>query len=243
MSDQMCAAPCKACAKWSPYTQALSYAWDCVVAMAWYLRMTATYVRVHASHYVFGQPAVVADPGPMVFRVHAYVGEDEWKEVTNHLDLNCLENWEDRVAAVTGWDTESTKFRCEVRYTYGANRKVYRMVLRHGDAFQLPEEKVCRIPRGILSAQLLGGNLTPGVSCDVLHRVTKYAGPRGDFHEAQGLHVRVQDVFPFDDQDQNCGRFEILRTIDTSACVRDYAYAENPVLIPPARSVAEVPEE
>lgn len=231
---------CEACAKSCPYNRVVAYVWDWTVALMWYARLAAAYVKAHASHYFFEKSVVAAAPAPMVFRVHAYVGEDDWKEVTTHVDMG---NWEESVAAATGWDTESTKFRCEVRYTYGANKKVYRMVLRHGDTFQLPEERSCRIPRGILSAHLLGGTLTPGVSCDVLHRMNKYAGPKGDFHEAQGLHVRVQDMFPFDDQEQNCGRFEILRTIDTSACVRDYVYAENPVIVPPARTASAMEED
>jgi hypothetical protein len=156
----------------------------------------------------------------------------EHRDLTHRLDSGALNDWEARVGALTGWDTTSSKFRVEMRYTYGASRKVYRMLLRHGDVFDLPDaQKRCRIPRNILSAQLVG---VGGVTCDVLHRVSKYAGPFGDFHAFMGLHARVQELFPFDDQEQNCERFSSLRTIDTTARVREYSYADNPMLVPVA---------
>lgn len=210
--------------------------------------VTATYIRVHVQHVVSSAASSAAalffnstktfagPPAPEVFRVHAFMGDPfngEHRDLTHRLDPRFLKDWEACVARLTGWDTTSSKFRVEMRYTYGTSRKVYRMLLRHGDVFDLPDaQKRCRIPRNILSAQLLGGSVTPGVSCDVLHRASKYAGPFGDFHAFLGLHVRVQELFPFDDQEQNCARFETLRTIDTTARVRDYSYSENPRLVP-----------
>ena len=202
------------------------------------------YVWAHVRHAVtsaattvvstFGQDSEPrAPPRPEVFRVHAFMGDPyngEHHDLTHRIDA--LGDWEARVGALTGWDTTSSKFRVEMRYTYGASRKVYRMLLRHGDAFGLPDaQKRCRIPRNILSAQLVGAG---GVACDVLHRVSKYAGPFGDFHAFLGLHARVQELFPFDDQEQNCERFSSLRTIDTTARMREYSYADNPVLVPVA---------
>ena len=205
------------------------------------------YVWAHARHAVTSVSTAVfaafgsvdseprAPPCPEVFRVHAFMGDPyngEHRDLTHRLDTSALDQWEARVGALTGWDTTSGKFRVEMRYTYGASRKVYRMLLRHGDVFDLPDtQKRCRIPRNILSAQLSGDG---GVSCDVLHRVSKYAGPFGDFHAFMGLHVRVQELFPFDDQEQNCERFKTLRTIDTTARMREYSYADNPVLVPVA---------
>ncbi len=219
--------------------------WAVLTDMFTNARVMITYILTHVQHVLSdasrkvsrafsgGDAESAPPPRPEVFRVHAFMGDPyngEHRDLTHRLDPRFLEDWEARVGALTGWDTASSKFRVEMRYTYGASRKVYRMVLRHGDAFDLPDaQKRCRIPRNILSAQLLGA---PGVTCDVLHRVSKYAGPFGDFHAFMGLHVRVQELFPFDDQEQNCARFTTLRTIDTTARIRDYPYADNPHLVP-----------
>jgi hypothetical protein len=136
------------------------------------------------------------------------------------------DNWERDVKQITGFDT----VRLEIRYTF-RNRK-YRMVLRPGDACRWPpcEEPgapTCRLPRGVLSARLQGP-LGSDVDCDVTSRVLKYQGPKGDFHAGLGLTVKMHDMFPFDEHDDNGARFSHLRVIDTTARVTDLPYGPNP---------------
>lgn len=136
------------------------------------------------------------------------------------------DNWERDVKQITGFD----KVRLEIRYTF-RNRK-YRMVLRPGDTCRWPpcEEPgapTCRLPRGVLSARLQGP-LGSDVDCDVTSRVLKYQGPRGDFHTGLGLTVKMHDMFPFDEHDDNAARFSHLRIIDTTARVIDLPYGPNP---------------
>lgn len=137
------------------------------------------------------------------------------------------DTWERDTREATDWPA----FRVEVRYTY--RRKKYRMVLRPGDKCVLfqdptttPEAPACRLPKGVLSARLQG---PPGsdIDCDVTPRVLKYQGPRGDFHAGLGLRVRLQDMFPFDDNADNAARFTHLRLLDTMARVHDMPFAAN----------------
>ena len=139
--------------------------------------------------------------------------------------------WERDAREMTGW----TDFRAEVRYTFRG--KKYRMVLRPGDPSAFPgaafytdsTAPACRLPKGVLSARLQG-RLGSGIDADVTGRVMKYQGPRGDFHAGLGLHVRVHDMFPFDDQADNCARFSHLRIMDTTARLHDLPYADNPLV-------------
>jgi len=167
---------------------------------------------------------------PTLYKVYAFneaLGDGDaggfYRELSPHLfDPDC---WEDLVANATGW----TNFRVEIRYTY--RHKKYRMVLRRGNAcvfppYSEPSAPTCRLPKGVLSARLQGP-LGSDIQCDVTRRVLKYQGPRGDFHAGLGLKVRLQDMFPFDDHNDNAARFTHLRVLDTMARVHDMGYASN----------------
>ena len=165
--------------------------------------------------------------GPTAYRVYLFnegPGEGFYRTVPPRY-FN-PETWEDDVRALTGW----VRFRAEVRYVF--RHKKYRMVLHPGDAcvfppYEEPAAPACRLPKGVLSARLQGPPGS-GIDTDVTHRIMKYQGPRGNFHADLGLHVRMHDMFPFDDQDDNRERFTHLRIIDTMARMCDLPYALNP---------------
>lgn len=147
-----------------------------------------------------------------------------YKEIS--LQLFDPETWETDVREMTGW----FRFRVEVRYTY--RHKKYRLVLRPGDRcpfpmYAEPTAPPCRLPKGVLSARLQGA-VGSSIDCDVTHRILKYQGPLGDFHAGLGLTVKVQDMFPFDDQADNSARFTHLRIMDTSGRLHDIPYDTNP---------------
>lgn len=199
------------------------------------------YVRSLARRYLFSGPdsaASTCNHGPDLYRVYAF-NEGEEPGFFRELAPASFDSrtWEADVRESTGW----ARFRVELRYTF--RHKKYRMVLRPGDACPLPmyaepSAPACRLPKGVISARLQG---PPGseVDCDVTHRVLKYQGPRGDFHAGLGLHVRVQDMFPFDDHTDNSSRFSHLRIMDTTARLQDIPYGENRV--PPAIPSAPTP--
>jgi len=165
--------------------------------------------------------------GPRAYRVYVFnegPGEGFHRELpTRYFDPA---TWESDAAELTGWK----RFRMEVRYMF--RHKKYRMVLRHGDVCTFPPYQdsaapACRLPKGVLSARLQGPRGSD-IDCDVTTRVLKYQGPRGDFHAGLGLKVRLQDMFPFDDQADNAARFTHLRVLDTMARVLDMPYGDNP---------------
>lgn len=165
--------------------------------------------------------------GPTAYRVYVFNeggGEGFHREMSpRYFDP---EAWEESVRELTAW----TRFRVEVRYTF--RNKKYRMILRPGDTctfppYPEPSAPACRLPKGVLSARLQGTRGTD-IDCDVTSRVLKYQGPRGDFHAGLGLSVRLQDMFPFDDQADNTARFTHLRVLDTMARVTDLPYKDNP---------------
>lgn len=136
--------------------------------------------------------------------------------------------WEADAREITKWSA----FRMEVRYTF--RHKKYRMVLRPGDPcpfppYDEPAATSCRMPKGVLSARLQGP-LGSDIDCDVTQRVMKYQGPKGDFHAGLGLKLKLQDMFPFDDQADNSARFSHLRIMDTTARLHDLSYTGNPEL-------------
>lgn len=170
------------------------------------------------------------DPGhgPVAYRIYAF---NEGGGEGFHVDLPVRSfepsTWEADVRERTRW----TAFRVEIRYLF--RHKKYRMVLRPGDAcvfppYPEPAAPACRVPRGVLSARLQGPKGS-SIDCDVTARVLKYQGPKGDFHTGLGLRgVRLHDMLPFDDHQDNLARFSHLRIIDTTARIVDLPYAENP---------------
>lgn len=193
------------------------------LAVAWLNAWLGAWLRVRLRV----RPVVNAhDPHtPKPYRIYAFnegVGEGFHREISvNSLDP---ETWERDVADATGWHA----FRLEIRYEF--RHKKYRMVLRRGDACELPpyaDVPVCRLPKGVLSARLQGPKGSD-INADVTARVLKYQGPKGDFHAGLGLAPRLRDMFPFDDHVDNALRFSHLRVIDTTARIVDIPYASNP---------------
>ena len=157
-----------------------------------------------------------------------FVPDDDWKrdvEETFH-------DWDD--------------WRLELRCTYGT--KKCRIVLRADDDLTWPPATTpmsgphihsLRAPDGILSATLVA---KPGIgakSMDVAKRVQKYAGFGNDYH---GTCVRVRDLFPMDDHDDNVERFVGVRIIDLKGeaglSVKTYSYETNERLSPVIKAKA-----
>lgn len=191
------------------------------------LRLVWVYVTSLLKRYVWSSGSKAVNHGPKLYLVYVFnEGPDPgfYKEVA--LQFFDPETWEADVREITGW----TRFRVELRYTF--RHKKYRMVLRPGDTcpfpmYAEPSAPACRLPKGVLSARLQGA-VGSNIDCDVTHRILKYQGPRGDFHAGLGLRVKVQDMFPFDDQADNAARFTHLRIMDTSARLHDVPYDTNP---------------
>lgn len=173
-----------------------------------------------------GQPG--SQHGPAIYRVYAFNEASDGESYHREIPVKYFDpaTWEADVRKLTEWQS----FRVEVRYTF--RHKKYRMVLHPGDACAFPPyteaaAPACRLPKGVLSARLQG-RLGSGIDTDVTARVMKYQGPRGDFHAGLGLHVRMHDMFPFDDHADNSARFSHLRIMDTAARLHDLPYADNP---------------
>lgn len=141
------------------------------------------------------------------------------------------EDWKDDVQETFyDWDD----WRLELRCTYGPTK--CRIIARATDTLPWPPRApsdgphihTVRAPTGILSATLLAKPGTGAKNVDITKRVQKYAGIHDDFH---GTCVRVRDMFPIDDHDDNVDRFEGIRIIDiksdTGLSVRTYSYATN----------------
>lgn len=198
----------------------------CLRTLLTYWHYAVVNVRAWIRHAT-GWCAPPREHQPAAYRIYVFnegEGEGFYREISPRVFEPAT--WEEDVRELTGW----TAFRVEVRYTF--RHKKYRMVLHPGDEcvfppYAEPTAPACRLPKGVLSARLQGP-LGSSVDVDVTSRVMKYQGPRGDFHAGLGLHVRVQDMFPFDDHSDNEVRFSHLRAMDTSARLIDMPYADNP---------------
>lgn len=201
---------------------------DLIHRVLTYLHLYWVRLRSWARH-ALGWVAAPQDHQPSAYRIYAFnegEGEGFYREISTRMFEPST--WEADVRELTGW----TAFRLEVRYVF--RHKRYRMVLHPGDdcafpPYAEPSAPACRLPKGVLSARLQGP-LGSQVDADVTARVMKYQGPRGDFHGGLGLHVRLQDMFPFDDHADNETRFSHLRIMDTSARLIDLPYADNPAV-------------
>lgn len=138
-----------------------------------------------------------------------------------------LDVWETHVEDATGW----TQFRLEIRYAVKGHK--YRLVLRQGDPVIFPPYQdfwpARRGPSGIVSASLIRRRDQKAV--DVTDRVRKYSGPHADWHEGLSSELRLHDMFPFDDHDDNAERFECLRAWDVRTGLRQWDYAPNPYIL------------
>lgn len=160
---------------------------------------------------------------------------DDFEDITSWFIPD--EHWkEDIQAAHPDWED----WRVELRCTY-AGRKC-RIVLRKDDELYWPPRVTpnlhhvhnMRAPQGILSATLLGAPGTDAKNMDITRRAQKYAGFGNEYH---GTTVRVRDLFPMDDHDDNKERFTGVRIIDLSAqsglSVKTYYYEPNDIINDP----------
>lgn len=123
---------------------------------------------------------------------------------------------------------ELARLRAELRYVVGGRK--HRVVLRPGDRLDWPLYETsrpgCRLPRGVMSAVLVGH--AAGDRVDVTARVRKYAGPHADFYASKGLRVRLRDMFP---SDSGMGsRFRCLRVVFAGLQVRDFGFELDPII-------------
>lgn len=194
------------------------------IRAAWHTLCVATHLAYIAIKFWMRRWCKTSTTDARAYAVYAFKDGDAL--VYKDIPLRYFDpaSWESDVHELTGWD----EFRVEIRYTY--RHKKYRMVLHQGDTCVFPpytNETMCRLPKGVLSARLQGAKGS-NIDHDVTHRVIKYQGPRGDFHTGLGLHVTLQEMFPFDDHADNAARFTHLRLIDTMARVHDFAYDTDP---------------
>ena len=200
--------------------------------------LSLTWVRVHARHRLLGPPRSQEGVWRM-YQAHAFLDSSPARDVPMSYELTRflghepqrVADWASVAREHARWTPEDGSIRLEVRYT--AHGKPYRLLLREKDVLTFPpyDPKVprCPMPRGIISARLV--NPEKNVDHDVTSRVVKYQGPKGDFHAGLGAFVRVQDMFPFDDQVDNSERFERLRVMDVTGRVREFSYADNAIVL------------
>jgi hypothetical protein len=120
-----------------------------------------------------------------------------------------------------GWD----EYRIEIRYAFRGNK--YRVVYRRDDGGEFPpprDMKMVVAPKINLACLIRRGD---GRDVDVTDRVRKYFGPDRDFH-SKG--VKIQDMFPFDDHDDNAERFEALGVWLSSGKYMQFEYEKNDVV-------------
>jgi hypothetical protein len=209
---------------------------DINAAKLWYIIATS-YVQFQWHRFVrhFSTP-----PCPPVWKItDAIILRDDHDDFVNIRQWFVPDDqWEEDVKEVFPmWDDWKAELRCR----YG-DRKC-RVILRPGDTLTWPPPydldpshhiHVVRAPQGVLSATLLANPKVPGArDVDVTRRVQKYAGFNHDYH---GTTVRVRDIFPMDDHDDNAERFLGLRIIDLNAdtglSVKTFSYALNEKINP-----------
>lgn len=120
---------------------------------------------------------------------------------------------------------EWTAYRLEIRYELQG--KKYRRIVR-GPLHDLDLLGTDIFPR-ILLARLLPRDGSDAVEVNITSRVAKYAGPDRSF-----VNVRLTDLFPFDDHEDNATRFACLRILDASFRVWDIPFDldTNPLVRP-----------
>ena len=170
-------------------------------------------------------------PTPRVYKVYVFNEDDTDGDFYKAMPPYLLDlyDWEASVREHTGWEN----IRVEIRYravdARNQETQKYRMVLRPGERCMLLGADRIRRHGGIMSARLQGPKGST-IDTDVTSRVLKYQGPLRDFHGAQGLHVTVHDMFPFDDHADNAARFSHLRLVNARGHVVDLPYDSNPTV-------------
>lgn len=121
------------------------------------------------------------------------------------------------------------KYRIEMRYTF--HGKKYRAIYRHDDEETFPPKRGMTL---VVAPKMTAACLirrADGKQIDVTDRIRKYLGPDRDFHSKKRLYVRVQDMFPFDDHDDNSERFEALGLWFSTGKYMEFKYEDNDVVV------------
>lgn len=160
--------------------------------------------------------------GAHAYKIYAF---NETNSGNFHEVFSAKRNDLDNIRRKLGWN----KYKIEIRYTFHGHK--YRAVYRHDDecGFPLPRGMKLVIAPKIKSACLI--RRADGKQFDVTERVRKYMGPDRDFHSKSGLYVRVQDMFPFDDHDDNAERFEAVGVWLSTGKYLEFGYAENDIMV------------
>ncbi|AGE54338.1 hypothetical protein PBCVNY2B_671L [Paramecium bursaria Chlorella virus NY2B] len=124
------------------------------------------------------------------------------------------------------------KYKIEIRYVVHGRK--YRIVIRETDNIHFPIRKELGIKKpNIVSASLVRKHTDEDI--DVTKRVIKYFGQNNDFSAGLGLRLFVQDMFPFDDHEDNAEIFSALyiRMSDGTEYRFDYGANDEIVLRSP----------
>lgn len=192
-------------------------AWLLVTAERVWEKARVAWALAVATYRVAVVRRFMATADLVVYKVCAFDergGRDE--VVTRFFDAS---RWEESVRAGLGWAPD-VPLRVEVRYL--SRGRKYRLVLRPGDACDLPApaDRHRGGPKGVMAAELVGeGEGGEAVTVNVTRRLHKYEGPLKDFHRGGGLRVGVVEMFPFDDADELRHNFHTLRLVDAHARV------------------------
>ena len=131
-------------------------------------------------------------------------------------------------------------YRIEIRYA--VNGKKYRAIVRESDDVKFPfrKEMGINLKPTITSALLIlkdtdnhdheSHGSGSGSGHDVTDRISKYFGPNRDFNHGKGVKIFVQDMFPFDDHEDNSERFSVLRLHMSDGKYHDFDYEQNDVV-------------
>ena len=120
------------------------------------------------------------------------------------------------------------KYKIEIRYIVHGRK--YRIVVRENENIHFPIRKELGLMKpNIESASLLIKD--NGGECDVTERIRKYFGQNKDFNSGLGLKIFVQDMFPFDDHEDNAERFGALYIRMSDGTEYYFDYTKNTEII------------
>jgi len=120
------------------------------------------------------------------------------------------------------------KYKIEIRYVVHGHK--FRIVVRENEHIHFPIRKELGLMKPhIISASLLIKD--SGEECDVTKRIRKYFGQNRDFNSGLGLKLFVQDMFPFDDHEDNAERFDALYIGMSDGTDYYFDYAKNAEII------------
>jgi len=120
------------------------------------------------------------------------------------------------------------KYKIEIRYVVHGHK--FRIVVRENEKIHFPIRKELGLMKpNIVSASLLIKDSEE--EYDVTKRIRKYFGQNKDFNSGLGLKLFVQDMFPFDDHEDNAERFDALYIGMSDGTDYYFDYAKNAEII------------